>query len=209
MRLDTEFVSSALAMRDCPRWTRTEVAIAGRSNVGKSSLLNALAGRKGLARTSKTPGRTRCLNFFAVDDSVALVDLPGYGYARMPQHEAAKIAALMREYLERRRNLKALVMLIDVRRGPQQDEIALAEIARRRAIQLIVAATKCDKLSNSQRAEALSRFSALGIKPVMCSALSSEGIEELRRRIAGLGKSDPARASAPHADRSQDQDTPS
>ena len=87
-----EFVTSAFALDGCPRWKRAEVALAGRSNVGKSSLLNALVGVKGLARTSKTPGRTRCLNFFAVGGTLALCDLPGFGYAKMSHDDAAKIA---------------------------------------------------------------------------------------------------------------------
>ncbi len=92
----TEFVTSAFALDGCPRWKRAEVALAGRSNVGKSSLLNALAGVKGLARTSKTPGRTRALNFFSVNDTLALCDLPGFGYAKMSHDDAAKIASMMR-----------------------------------------------------------------------------------------------------------------
>ena len=92
MRLDAKFVSSAFALGDCPRWERVEIALAGRSNVGKSSLLNAITGNKGLARTSKTPGRTRCLNFFEVGTHLALVDLPGYGFAKMSRLDAEKIA---------------------------------------------------------------------------------------------------------------------
>ena len=95
----TEFVTSAFALDGCPRWKRAEVALAGRSNVGKSSLLNALAGVKGLARTSKTPGRTRALNFFSVNDTLALCDLPGFGYAKMSHDDAAKIASMMVEYM--------------------------------------------------------------------------------------------------------------
>src|SRR5437660_9358214 len=108
-RLDAEFFCSALASTDSPRWNRAEVALAGRSNVGKSSLLNALAGRKNLARISKTPGRTRCLNFFTVGERLALVDFPGYGYAKIAHSEAQKIAHLMEEYMRKRRELKALV----------------------------------------------------------------------------------------------------
>src|ERR1700719_3986760 len=119
----TEFVTSAFALDGCPRWKRAEVALAGRSNVGKSSLLNALAGSKGLARTSKTPGRTRCLNFFEVATNLALVDLPGYGFAKMSRSDAAKIAALLADYLRERRQLVALVMLIDARRGPERQEL--------------------------------------------------------------------------------------
>ena len=183
MKLEAQFVSSALALADCPRWDCAEVALAGRSNVGKSSLLNALTGTRGLARTSKTPGRTRGLNFFAAGETLALVDLPGYGYAKMSHDEAAKLAALLRAYLENRRNLVALVMLVDARRGPQREELELAAMVRARGIELIVAATKCDKLRNSERAAAFERFTPLGLEPIMCSAKSGEKIDELRRRI--------------------------
>jgi GTP-binding protein len=185
MRLDAEFVSSAFALTDCPRWNRPEVALAGRSNVGKSSLLNALTRHKHLARTSKTPGRTRCINFFAVAE-LALVDLPGFGYARMGRAEASKIAALMDEYLQQRTNLAALVMLVDARRGPEREEAALAALLNLRDIDLIVVATKSDKLRRSERSQALARFAALGVEPIMCSATDGEGLDTLRRRIVAV-----------------------
>ena len=152
IRFSAEFVTSAFALDGCPRWKRAEVALAGRSNVGKSSLLNALAGVKGLARTSKTPGRTRCLNFFAVGDTLALCDLPGFGYAKMSHEEAARIASMMHEYIHGRVNLAAIAILIDCRRGPQADELELAAMAAERGIEVIAVATKCDKLRRSERA---------------------------------------------------------
>jgi GTP-binding protein len=183
MRLDAKFVTSALAPQGYPRWARAEVALAGRSNVGKSSMLNALAGVRHLARTSRTPGRTRALNFFTVGDDLALVDLPGYGYAKMARTDAARIGALMDHYLRRRRELVALVMLIDARRGPEQEEADLAALAHERGLALIVVATKCDKLRRSERAAALARFAPLGVEPILCSALSKEGLDDLRKRI--------------------------
>ena len=183
MRLDAKFVSSAFAMGDCPKWERVEVALAGRSNVGKSSLLNALTGSKGLARTSKTPGRTRCLNFFEVGTNLALVDLPGYGFAKMSRTDAAKIAELLADYLRERRQLAALVMLIDARRGPEREELELASAVRERGLELIVAATKSDKIRNAERPEIPRRFAALATPPIMCSAFDGEGIGELRGRI--------------------------
>jgi GTP-binding protein len=188
MKLAAEFVTSAFSLRECPRWARAEVALAGRSNVGKSSLLNALTGIKGLARVSKTPGRTRSINLFSIRDSLALADLPGYGYARMPQAEASRLAAAMNEYLRRRDNLAALVMLVDSRRGPEREELELAEIVRERGLELIVAATKCDKLRRSERARALAAFAPLGVEPILCSAHDGEGIDELRRRILRLAR---------------------
>lgn len=186
-RFSAEFVISAFALSGCPRWNRAEVAIAGRSNVGKSSLLNALTRSKGLARTSKTPGRTRCLNFFAVNDSIALCDLPGYGYAKMPHEEAAKIALMMNEYIHERENLAAIAILIDWRRGPQPEELQLAALAKGRGIIVIAVATKCDKMRRSERATAIKRFAQMHLEPILCSATSGEGLDELRRRILAVG----------------------
>lgn len=189
MKLDAEFVSSAFTSVECPSWNRVEVAIAGRSNVGKSSILNALCARKDLARTSKTPGRTRCLNFFAVGNRFALVDLPGYGYAKMPRAEAHAIAKLMNDFLAHRENLVALVLLIDSRRGPEREEVELARMIEQRNTELVVVATKADKLRNSERRTALGRFQEmLGVQPIMCSAENGDGIDELRRRILGCVK---------------------
>jgi GTP-binding protein len=189
-RLAAEFALSAFSLSGCPRWKRAEVAIAGRSNVGKSSLLNALTGVKGLARTSKTPGRTRCLNFFTVNDSLALCDLPGFGYAKMSHDDAVKIASMMIEYIHGRANLAAIAILIDCRRGPQDDELELAAMAVARGVGVIAVATKCDKLRSSERAAALKRFESMHVAPIFSSASSGEGIEELRRRILALGRAD-------------------
>jgi GTP-binding protein len=183
-----EFVTSAFARDGWPRWSRSEVALAGRSNVGKSSLLNALAGVKGLARTSKTPGRTRCLNFFSVNDSLALCDLPGFGYAKMSHDDAAKIASMMVEYLREGANLDAIAILIDCRRGPQDDELDLAALAAQRGIGVIPVATKCDKLRRSERVAALKRFDPMGAPPIFVSATSGEGLDDLRRRILAVGR---------------------
>jgi GTP-binding protein len=187
-RLTAEFALSAFSLSGCPRWKRSEIAIAGRSNVGKSSLLNALTGVKGLARTSKTPGRTRCLNFFTVGVGLALCDLPGFGYAKMPHDEARKIAAMMHEYIHGRSNLAAIAILIDCRRGPEQDELDLAAMAAGRGIEVIPVATKVDKLRRSERAAALARFEQMPGAPIFSSATSGEGIEDLRRRILAVGR---------------------
>jgi len=186
----TEFVASAFSLEGCPRWKRAEVALAGRSNVGKSSLLNALAGTKGLARTSKTPGRTRCLNFFSLNNALALCDLPGFGYAKMSHDDAAKIAAMMQEYIHGRANLAAIAILIDCRRGPQPEELDLAEMAEERGIEVIPVATKCDKLRRSDRAAALKRFAAMRVPPIFCSTTSGEGIDDLRRRILAVDRTE-------------------
>ncbi len=191
MRLEAKFVSSAFALSDCPHWDRAEVALAGRSNVGKSSLLNALAGAKGLARTSKTPGRTRCVNFFEVGTNLALVDLPGYGFAKMSRTDAAKIAGLLADYLRERGQLAGLVMLIDARRGPEREELELAAAARDRGIEPIVVATKSDKIRNAERPEIPQRFAALATDAIMCSAFDGQGLGELRGRILDCARIKP------------------
>lgn len=194
MKLAAEFLQSVTTVGAYPRWDRREVAVAGRSNVGKSSLINALVENPGLARTSKTPGRTRAVNFFGIGQSLALVDLPGYGYAKMGRDEASQIGILVKDYLTRGR-LRALVLLVDARRGPAAEELALlAEVQSDRpadcdaAPATVVVATKSDKLNQSERSAALRRFAAAGIEPIMCSALSGEGIESLRRRILAVAE---------------------
>ncbi|MGH7781956.1 MAG: ribosome biogenesis GTP-binding protein YihA/YsxC [Candidatus Binataceae bacterium] len=204
-KLAAQFETSAFALDKCPRWNRVEVAIAGRSNVGKSSLLNALAGVKGLARTSGTPGRTQSLNFFVAGADLALVDLPGYGYAKVPGKIARDIAAMMADYLSERENLAALIVLVDSRRGPETEEANIAAIVRARGVEVIFVATKCDKLKRSERGAALARFRPLEAQPIVCSAASNEGIDELRRRIVRIAQTArrPAPGFAPYATHSR------
>jgi GTP-binding protein len=186
--IECHFETSATTLAGCPHWKRREIAIAGRSNVGKSSLLNALVAIKGIARTSRTPGRTQALNFFSLGEELALVDLPGYGYAKMPAALARRISALMTGYLAHRGNLIAVLLLIDARRGPLDEEFALAEVVRNRDLELIVAATKSDKLRQNERHAMLRRFEPLNTALYPCSAADGDGIDSLRRRLLKVSR---------------------
>jgi GTP-binding protein len=188
VKIDCRFEKSATTLAQCPRWNRREIAIAGRSNVGKSSLINALAEIKGLARTSRTPGRTQALNFFTVGEELALVDLPGYGYAKMPAALARKIGQLMTDYLARRENLIAVLLLVDARRGPLNEEFDLAAMARARGVEVIVAATKSDKVRRNERSAMLRRFDGLDAPLFPCSVVDGEGLESLRRRLFKISR---------------------
>ena len=196
--LRSEFVASAPSRPSWPQEGLAEVAICGRSNVGKSTLLNALLGRRGLARVSRTPGRTRLINFFSAKlkspsgpKSVMLADLPGYGYAEVSRTERASWQKMMEEYFVERPCLKAVVLLCDARRvvDPRAEELLfdeseLAGYLRGLHRQVIPVLTKADKLAKSDRkpaAQLLSRI--LGGRAVVCAAEQGEGIEELWLRI--------------------------
>ncbi len=164
-----------------------EVAFAGRSNVGKSSLMNVLLGRRNLVRVSKAPGRTREINFFQADDEVLLVDLPGYGYARVSRSLKKAWGPMMERYLLEREELAALVILVDIRRRPEQDEKDLLRLAIERDLMVILVATKADKVPATRiGARVQSIADVLGVRPswvVPFSKLSGRGKGEIWRRI--------------------------
>lgn len=197
--LSAEFASATTTMASMPAPVFAEIAFAGRSNVGKSTLLGALSERKGLARVSKDPGRTRALVFFDVrvrkadaaagDEPVRLqlVDLPGYGYAKISKSAAAAWKPLVEGYLQSRPTLRLVLILIDIRRGAQTEERELLEflqqpahVSRTQPVMAMVVATKLDKLSRHERKPALKKLqSELGVNVFGVSGESGEGLTEL------------------------------
>lgn len=162
-----------------------QIALAGRSNVGKSSLINALAGRKKLAKVSSTPGKTRSVNFYKVEPyAFYLVDLPGYGYARASHAERQKWAHLLEQYLADCTSLKALALLLDCRLPPQKIDLELASFARQCGLPLLPVLTKADKCKQQERALRQKAWQdLLGAKPVVTSAESRTGMEDLWRAL--------------------------
>ena len=149
MKLNThnaEIILSAVNKSQYPEDAIPEVAMAGRSNVGKSSFINRILGRKKLARTSSKPGKTQQLNFYNIDDQIRLVDVPGYGYAKVSKKERAKWGAMIEEYLTVRENLRAVVSLVDFRHEPTADDIQMYDFLKYYEIPVILVATKADKI---------------------------------------------------------------
>ncbi len=186
--MDVKFITSAGGPPGFPIADRPEVAFAGRSNAGKSSLINTLTNRKKLARTSSTPGRTRLINFFAVGESIYFVDLPGYGFAKVPVSVRNSWMRLVETYLEVRPSLAAVVIIMDIRREPSKGDIDLLNKLTRRGIPAIPALTKADKLSRSRAAEkraAVTRSlkELLPLPPVVFSSKTREGRDELWEQI--------------------------
>jgi GTP-binding protein len=144
---DANFLQAAQEKKDYPKGGLQEVAFAGRSNVGKSSAINTLLGRHNLVRTSKTPGHTRKLNFFLINDSFIFVDFPGYGFARVPLAVKKQWAPMVERYLEERKELAGVVVIVDFRRLPTDADIHLITYLQSRQIPVVVAATKADKLA--------------------------------------------------------------
>jgi len=149
------FVTSAGNASECPQGTHPEIAVSGRSNVGKSSLLNSLLGRKGLAMVSGTPGKTQRLNYFLVNDQFHVVDLPGYGYARAPNSVRNQWRQMMQDYLRTRRQLVAVIQLVDSRHAPSREDREMVQWLRDENLPFCLVATKMDKLRQSERQPAL------------------------------------------------------
>jgi GTP-binding protein len=180
-------------MAQLPDATLPEIAFAGRSNVGKSSLINALTGRKALARASGAPGRTRELNFFRLGDRLRLVDLPGYGYAKAAKADAARWMTLTRDYLRGRPSLKRVILLIDARHGPKPHDSDVMDVLDKAAVPYQIALTKADKVKPSELdALAQAMKSAVAKRPaahpdlIATSSESGQGLELLRAEIAAL-----------------------
>jgi GTP-binding protein len=187
------FVSAAGSPLSLPAMKGDEIAFVGRSNVGKSSLINALTNRNGLARTSHTPGRTQELVFFAADDRVTLVDMPGYGYAAAPKAKVAAWTALIHAYLKGRANLKRVYVLIDVRRGLTATDDEVLETLDAAAVSYQIVLTKADEEKPARLAACLDATKAARTKHpaafpdvLITSAHGGDGIPELRAAIARL-----------------------
>jgi len=190
-----EFVTSAVRPEQYPAEGLPEVAFAGRSNVGKSSLINTLVSRKKLVLTSSTPGKTRLINFFRVNDALMFVDLPGYGYARVSEDERRKWRPMIERYLSHRENLKAVVVILDIRRTPNEDDAQLLDWLALREIPSVLVVTKADKLSKTGRGKQLKIIAgALETDPdelVLFSSTSRQGREELWRILMDLAMAPP------------------
>lgn len=190
---ETDFLKGVVAMSGLPEADRIEVCFAGRSNVGKSTLINALTGRKALARASNTPGRTQEVNFFTLADSHYLVDLPGYGYANAPLPVVAKWQALLKRYLSGRQNLRRAFVLIDTRHGIKAVDHEIMSLLDSAAVTFQVVLTKADKLRGTalddilaQVRGELARHPAAFPEMILTSSEKGDGIATLRATIADL-----------------------
>ncbi len=183
---NTEFQLSVADAQMFPETDLPQIAVAGHSNVGKSSLLNTLFGRKGLVKTSKNPGCTRLLNLFEVDEKILVVDLPGYGYARAPKAEKYKWAKLIESYLKSPKVAQLVLVLLDFRHGPKDSDLQLIDWLNESGIRWQPVATKSDKLKgNAKRKRKQEMKDALGgmLEPILTSSLKNEGMQGLRKII--------------------------
>lgn len=190
---NVRFIKSAASeegyplIRDSRGRIYPEIAVAGRSNVGKSSLLNHLFGRKGLAKVSSTPGKTQLINFFNVDEQMLFADLPGYGFAKVPLEIRAKWGPMIQHYLEHRPELKLVLFLFDIRREPSKDDLQFFDwaVAANKAVILVF--TKCDKVTKNQRASStaqiLRALNARNLHHVHYSVPENQGFKELTGMI--------------------------
>ena len=185
-----EFVTSAVKPAQYPPVKYPEMAFAGRSNVGKSSLINTLVNRKRLVKTSSTPGRTQLINFFDINDLITFVDLPGYGYAKVPATVRKKWGPMIETYLSGRKALKGVVVIMDIRRTPREEEHNLIAWLEHYAISRILVLTKADKLSktkqNQQRVAVAGSMEVDSSELILFSAKSRQGKDAIWEAIISL-----------------------
>jgi GTP-binding protein len=181
--LKSEFVVSSGNPETFPSDRLPEIAFLGRSNVGKSSLINALTGQKRLAFTSNTPGRTQTINFYRIDGAFYFVDLPGYGYARVPIEQVRSWKELIEQYLQTREHLKSACLILDTRRGWMDKDLDLKRWLEYHGKQYLVIATKTDKLNRSELEHGLHAIRQEGVEPLPFSALSGRGVREIWQAI--------------------------
>lgn len=181
---DAKITMSAVSKKQYPSEGIPEIALAGRSNVGKSSIINSLLNRKNFARTSQTPGKTRTINFYLINNEFYFVDLPGYGYARVSKTEKEKWGQIMERYLEDREELCAILLLVDIRHEPTSEDKMMYDWIKYFGYDCIIVATKADKISRGQYQKHLSIIKKKlevveGDKIVVASSLKKQGIEKL------------------------------
>ena len=187
----SDFLTAAVKPPGYPPEGPPELAFAGRSNVGKSSLINKLLGRKKLVRVSSTPGRTQEINFFALnEDEVRLVDLPGYGFAKVSKKVRAGWRTMVESYLSSRGMLRGVVVILDIRREPKDEDLMLLDYLKAHGIPIIIAVTKADKLSGNKRrarlAKLLPGLSIYDREPTPVSATTGLGMEKMWQRLLAL-----------------------
>ena len=179
-----EFLKSAFKKQDWPKTRKPETAFVGKSNVGKSSVINSLLSQKKLVKTSSSPGKTRSINFFEINNKFIFTDLPGYGFAKGDKKEVAGWKIMVEEYLTRRTTLRVLVHIVDIRRKPGELELQLVEWLKASELRHLIVANKCDKLSHSKCAASAKVIEKLlGKKPILYSAVKGKGKKELWKTL--------------------------
>jgi GTP-binding protein len=185
--LNADYLKSAYYPKDYPETDLPEIAFAGRSNVGKSSMINTLLGRKKLVKVSQKPGKTRSINWFTVEDKLLFVDLPGYGYAKVSKKDRQLWGQIIETYLKERTNLKACVLIYDIRRKPSEEDLNMLEWLKYYNILPLLVLTKADKLSNNQIAKQLKIISETANVDkkdfFIFSAVNKKGKDEVWNKI--------------------------
>ena len=190
---NAEFVRSVTSVADCPKDGLPQIAFAGKSNVGKSSVINKLLLRKNFARVGEAPGKTTHINFFRIDEAMYLVDLPGYGYAKAAKSEKLRWAELMEGFFGSERNITLVVQLIDSRHKPSKDDYDMLNFLKSGGYKTVIALTKIDKLNKTERAQRLEAFKTEladfpDYETVPFSSQTGEGVDTLRKIIASAAE---------------------